>query len=268
MRRTGFTIVELLVVVSITVLLMALLLPSLQNSRKQAKTVLCRSNVKQLVLGLITYESEHETFPHAFHKDPNTEPIPELTDYPGDQAYDRKGWWWFNGITDYSKKDSDRTSVLWCPSRQITTPWLKTNVLCGNYGVNLSICKNSVDIPNRREEFVGTPLCSGNIPHPGQTLLIVDSGYSLISWWHATDIPPVLPGKSREDTSYVPGLRINANRYIWPGQEQDAINGRHPNKTVNVGFVDGHVEKRKAENLFVEKTADGYRNKNPLWQPK
>ncbi|MCX5638595.1 MAG: hypothetical protein NTX52_13030 [Planctomycetota bacterium] len=265
MRRTSFTVVELLVVFSVTALLMALLLPSLQNSREQAKAVLCRSNVKQLVLWLDMYETENGTLPYAFY-----EPFPALppADCPGDPAYDRGGWWWFNHITDYSKKDSDRTSVLWCPSRQITNPGLKTNVLCGNYGVNLSICKNSDDIPSRREEFVGTPLCTGDIPHPSRTLLIVDSGYSLISWWHATDIPPVPPGKSREDTAYVPGLHINAGRYIWPGQEQDVIYGRHPNKTVNVGFADGHTSRSKANDLFVEKTNNGYRNKNPLWVPK
>lgn len=264
MRRTGFTVTELLVVVSITALLMALLLPSLQNSRKQAKTVLCRSNVKQLVLGLSTYEAEYETFPHAFDK-----PLSDLPSggYPGDPAYDRRGWWWFNRITDYSKKDSDRTSVLWCPSRQITSPGLKTNVLCGNYGVNLSICKNSVDIQSKKE-FVGTPLCIADILRPSETLLVVDSGYSIITWWHATDIPPVPLGKGREDTSYVPGLRINADRYICPGQEQDAINGRHPNKTVNIGFADGHISHLKAAELFVEKTANGYRNKSPLWVPQ
>lgn len=255
---------ELLVVLSVTAIFMALLLPLLQNARKQAKTTLCCSNVMKLVVGLATYEAEHETFPYALYKLPQGSP---LDDCPGDPTYDRGGWWWFNCITNYSKKDSDRTSVLWCPSRQVTTPGLKTNVLCGNYGVNLSICKNSVDIPNKKE-FVGTPLCSDDIPHPDQTLLLVDSGYSLISWWHATDIPPVSLGKSREDTSYVPGLHINADRYVWSGQEEDAINGRHPNKTINVGFADNHVEKRKAESLFVEKTADGYRNKSPLWQPR
>jgi prepilin-type processing-associated H-X9-DG protein len=265
MRRTGFTVVELLVVFCVTALLMALLLPSLRSSRQQANTVLCRSNVKQLVLGLTMYETENGTFPYAFD---NTPVNPPPGDYPGNHTYDRMGWWWFNHIIDYLKKGSDRTSVLWCPSRQITNPGLKTDVLCGNYGVNRSLCKSFDDIPSRREEFVGTPLCSEDIPRPGETLLIVDSGYSLISWWHATDIPPVPPGKSREDTSYVPGLHINAGRYIWPGQEEDAINGRHPNKTVNVGFADNHVEKRKAESLFAEKTADGYKNKSPLWQPK
>lgn len=250
----------------IIAVLMAILLPSLSNSRHQAHAVLCSSNTKQLLLGLLSYETENQVLPFGFD---NTPMVPPRGGYAGDSAYDRKGWWWFNHITDYSIKDSDRTSVLWCPSRQITNRKLKANVLCGNYGVNLSICKNSDDIPGRREEFVGTPLCSGDIPHPSQTLLIVDSGYGLISWWHATDTPSVTLGNAIiEDTAYIPGLDINKKRNLWPGQEQDAIYGRHPNKTVNVGFVDSHVEKRKAESLFVEKTADGYRNKNPLWQPR
>jgi len=50
--------------------------------------------------------------------------------------------------------------------------------------------------------------------------------------------------------------------------QQDAIYGRHPNKTVNVGFADGHVSRTKANDLFVEKTNDGYTNKSPLWVPK
>jgi prepilin-type processing-associated H-X9-DG protein len=266
MRRSCFTLVELLVVIATLAIFIAISLPSLRSSRQQAKAIQCGSNIKQLVLGLTMYETENGTFPHAFD---NTPMGPPLGDYPGDPAYGhRTGWLWFNYITDYSRKDSIRSSVLQCPSRQMTDPRLKTDVLCGNYGVNLSICKNSDDVLSRREEFVGTPLCSEDISRPGETLLIVDSGYSLISWWHATDIPPVPPGKSREDTSYVPGLHINAGRYIWPGQEEDAINGRHPNKTVNVGFADGHTSRSKANDLFVEKTNDGYRNKNPLWVPK
>jgi prepilin-type processing-associated H-X9-DG protein len=120
-----------------------------------------------------------------------------------------------------------------------------------------------------REEFVGKPLSSASIPHPGQTLLITDSGYSLISWWHATNVPPVTLGnKIIEDAAYVPGLKINKERQLWPGQEGDAIYGRHPNKTANVGYADGHTDIIKADELFVEKTANSYRNKSPLWQPK
>jgi prepilin-type processing-associated H-X9-DG protein len=70
-----------------------------------------------------------------------------------------------------------------------------------------------------------------------------------------------------EDAAYVPGLEINKTKDLWPGQEGDAIKGRHTNQTVNVGFVDGHVNRLKADKLFVEKIEAGYKNRYPLWRP-
>lgn len=262
MKRSCFTLVELLVVIATIALLIAISLPSLQSSRQQAKTTLCSSNVKQLSFGLLLYETEYHTLPFGFDNTPN-EPPPGGY-YAGGSAYDRRGWWWFNFIEGFYRSGNKRT-VVQCPSKWLSDSKLKNNILCGNYGVNYSICKSSYD---SREEFVGTPLRSNEIPQPGQTLLIVDSGYAIISWWHATDKPPFALGSTIEDTAYIPGLETNKKRNLWPGQEWDALYGRHPNKTVNVGFVDGHFNRVKAEELFVEKIADGYRNKSPLWSPK
>ena len=270
MKRPAFTLVELLVVVATIALLMAILLPSLRISRQQAEAILCSSNIRQLLCGLFSYETENQTLPYGFcvERDNNGNPIKPPGGYPGNATFDRKGWWWFNYISDYSRADKGKKQALWCPSRRIREPKFDY-VLHGNYGVNRSICKSFDDIQSRREEFVGTPLRSSDIPRSSETLLLVDSGYSLISWWHAADKPPVVLGNTIiEDTSYIPGLSINKDRNLWPGQEQDAINGRHPNKTVNVGFVDGHMSRTKADDLFVEKTGDDYRNKSPLWVPK
>ncbi len=264
MKNGGFTLIELLVVIGIIALLMAISMPSLQNSRQQARALLCGSNVKQLVLGLAMYETQNGTFPHALDDTP-LDPPPGGS--PGDFAYDTPGWWWFNHIVDYSIKDSSRDSVIWCPSRRLKAPRLEGNVLCGNYGVNQSICKNSRG--SNRKDFVGTPLGTTYILHPGQTLLVVDCGYSMITWWHATDSPGGALGTAREDTaSYVPGLRINEERQIWEGLKHDAVDGRHPNKTVNVGFVDGHVNRTEADDLLVEKSDNGYKNLRGLWQPQ
>ena len=264
MKRTGFTLIELIVVIAMVALLIAILLPSLQSSRQNAKAVLCGSNIKQLTAGLFMYETENQTFPYGFY---NTRTRPP-GGYAGYSQYDRKGWWWFNLIEGFYKKSDSKRTVVKCPSKKLNNPKLKNNILCGNYGVNRSICKSFDDLQSHRKEFVGTPLSSSDIPHPGQTLLMVDSGYSMITWWHVTNVPPVLLGSNIEDTAYLPGLEINKDKNLWPGQEWDAINGRHPNKTVNVGFADGHVNRTKADDLFVEKTDAGYKNRIPFWLPK
>jgi len=266
MRKSSFTLTELLVVISAIALLMAMLVPALRSSRQQAEAVLCGSNVKQLVAGLITYETENRTFPYAFDRPPQKGTPPSI--YSGGSSFDRRGWWWFNYITQYTRKDEHKTTILQCPSKQLRNPQLKYNILCGNYGVNQSICKSSRGRLSHTE-FIGIPLSSNDMSYPSQTLLLVDSGYSMITWWHVTDAPPVtLSDSIIEDTAYIPGLRINKERDFWPGQEQDAISGRHPNRTINVGFADGHIRRKKADDLLVEKTADGYKNNSPLWVPR
>ncbi|MBN2270301.1 MAG: prepilin-type N-terminal cleavage/methylation domain-containing protein [Sedimentisphaerales bacterium] len=265
MKRMGFTLIELLVVVSIIALLMAILVPVLGASKQRAKALLCEANIRQLAFSLTMYANDCETFPHALHE---TFLEPPPGGFPGNPMYDRMGWWWLNYITDYSKKTHDRPSTIVCPSRKIKSGMLKNDALCGNYGVNVSVCKASISLAGR-DEFADRPLQISDISRAGETLLIVDSGYSMITWWHAADIPPVSLGSTIEDTAYIPGLGINVDKDLWPGQEPDALDGRHPNKTVNVGFVDGHVSRSAADTLLVRRSGgDTYENRHPLWTPR
>lgn len=60
-RSNGFTLIELLVVIAIIAVLMGILMPALQKVRQQAKIISCGSNMRQLVVGLITYAENNES---------------------------------------------------------------------------------------------------------------------------------------------------------------------------------------------------------------
>ena len=94
--RPGFTLVELLVVVTIIALLIALLLPAVQAAREAARSMQCGNNLKQVGLAVQTYHDVHGYLP------------------PGG----RNPHWqtWYHAILPYIEQQS--AYDLWNPSYQ------------------------------------------------------------------------------------------------------------------------------------------------------
>jgi len=265
MKHRGFTLIELLVVIAMVALLLAILIAVLNSARQYVRAVACSSHVRALTLDLVAYKEINLAFPCGFRDSFANGPP---GGFPGNSELDRRAWWWFNILEGYENDAKKRT--LQCPSKSLRDPRLLDNILYGNYGVNRSICKSPGDFRKYKKEFVGAPLGDEDIPNPSQTLLIIDSGYSVVSWWHATNVPPEpFDDNKGEDTSYVPGLKSNKDKdNLMLDQKKDAEDGRHPNKKVNIGFADGTVARKKADDLFIEKEGDTYTNKSHLWVPK
>jgi prepilin-type N-terminal cleavage/methylation domain-containing protein len=65
-RTVGFTLIELLVVIAIVGILISLLIPAVQQAREAARRAQCRSNLRNISLGLHNYHDSHGAFPFGF----------------------------------------------------------------------------------------------------------------------------------------------------------------------------------------------------------
>lgn len=71
-RKTAFTLVELLVVISVISLMMAILMPTLGRARQQGKSVVCLSNLRQMGVAAQSYVNDNDGYyPAAYVNDPD-----------------------------------------------------------------------------------------------------------------------------------------------------------------------------------------------------
>jgi prepilin-type N-terminal cleavage/methylation domain-containing protein len=116
-QQTGFTLVELLIVIAILAILIALLLPAVLAAREAARRTECADHLRQVALGLHNYHSVHSVLPPGHVGTPSTWTLPN--------------WSWSSLLLPYLEEEPlyDRLAVSsrrWVHKASQTTPTPET----------------------------------------------------------------------------------------------------------------------------------------------
>lgn len=119
-RRRGFTLIEVVVAISILGVLVAILLPAVQQAREASRRTFCSSNMKQLGAAIDSHVTQHTTYP-----DGSALPRSLLSFVEQTATYDQ--------ITNQQTVSSARVPVFLCPSDDLNDRWFDPI----NFGANM-----------------------------------------------------------------------------------------------------------------------------------
>jgi prepilin-type N-terminal cleavage/methylation domain-containing protein len=110
---TAFTLIELLVVIAIIAILAALLLPALSRAKERTQRTVCKSNMRQVMVGALLYAMDNkETFPDD--------------EFPGGGDY-HSSWLTIATYNYFVDTQRIKTNCFTCPNKNRDGTWMKFN---------------------------------------------------------------------------------------------------------------------------------------------
>jgi prepilin-type N-terminal cleavage/methylation domain-containing protein/prepilin-type processing-associated H-X9-DG protein len=246
MSKKAFTLIELLVVIAIVALLISILIPALNKVKENARTVVCRTNVRSLVLGFRLYveSNDQKLLRHGIPGVDENLWMMEIRDQVGDVDKVRycpstklnpqpAPYTWPNGmgsskltwIWPYGAEDSNGDLI---PPGSVTADQAEY----GSYGHNYWLYGDDDGYFVSAAEWEASAWKTTNPPGSATVPVFVDCKW-VDYFARDTDICPADYDLNTDGGAGI--LRL--------------LMSRHADE-INIGFVDGHVETVELENLW------------------
>lgn len=244
-KAKAFSLIELLVVIATIALLMSILMPALVGARAQGIAMVCRSNLRQLVLANIGYSNENDGF---------CVPAAEDLWLPLPMSL-QGGYHRWHGVRDsgcepfdplkgpLSKYLSDG-KVKECPARVNFTKDQPASINfelgCGGYGYNMTYlgsCLWQAGLGFKERYRQTTSMLK--ISKPDKTLMFADTAFY-------QDNQYLIEYSFAEPPYFVMNGQLFTGMYSSP-----SIHFRHRGQA-NVGWSDGHISSKKMAELSDE----------------
>ena len=266
-KRVAFTLVELLVVITIIGMLMALLLPAVNGAMGNARALRCKNRMNQIALALTTYESRFEAYPgyiNGIDSKPRLR-VPWMVEIFADmERSDLLDQWKREGVSA-DEVPRPYLDLVTCPSDpplDTTTGWT-SYVANGGYA-NLDIAGCGVFHSHFPLKDPSKP--TRKLPHILSSLDRISSGDGTsttilmteniqASTWDAASFgetpPPRREGVPHnvfvwhDTTNPTATMLVDGNKKAFPPNDSPTLEAARPssfhNGGVNVAFCDGHI---------------------------
>jgi prepilin-type processing-associated H-X9-DG protein/prepilin-type N-terminal cleavage/methylation domain-containing protein len=248
--KHGFSLVEVMVVVSTVSMIMAVTMPSLNTARSRARAIVCRSNLRQLVLANIEYANDHDGYY-----------VPAADDLWNDIGPLQGGYDRWHGRRTGPDEPFDPMKgplvgylvdgkVKECPERvefsKSQDGMINFERGCGGYGYNMQylgsrLWCSGITTYTALENSYAKTTNAGEVRRSAETLMFADTAF----WEQSQSL--IVEYSFAESPYYVVDGQpdVSGKKLGYPSP---SIHFRHYG-SANVGWADGHVEAKPMANM-------------------
>lgn len=238
-NRSAFSLVELLVAVSVLAALFAVIMPGISSMMQRANLTKSSSNLRQIGAAMASYASDTDGY------------LPPANGFLRDGSFPTQQFWWPVHLLPYTGGETkifDRPGLQkeWNAPRTIVPEtgrqfrmgyWIN-----GGNDPNVAFCHSSAFIDQLRAGKNYRPLTA--FESPSRTVALIDGiAGAEVNLWN-----PDSRGSWRSG--------FNSKYHRWSGEkvDQNGLNaeGKPPDGNFNVLWLDGHVSLEKSQTLKPE----------------